>query len=653
MRWLLNLPLALLPLAAPVFAAPVLAAPVLLAPARPDLLAEKAPAELSGSKTIRLSETRGAETLVVGKRASAGLRVAVPARPDSDGKKKLPADGWFLVVEADLLKAKADAEVWVRWKDASTEWTAIDWSAIDEDPAEGATPPAAAESGAPPIPGRAPASALAGRVLAFIPLPDGAARELDLEFENRGRKITVRAARVMRFHGAPSRAMRGKANGPFGPDQIGCGMLGFTALTEHQHTAFNLIDVRADGPAAAAGLERGDLVLAVSGKPLGRSSLAPGWDWFERSHEAALGRAIEGALEDGQPAVKLTYLRPSDGAAPPLRTATIALPFEGPIGPRFPLSGPGADRFRGDLLSWTLGHQKRNGSWPGTDAVNPALGALALLGTGDEQHLEAVKRSLDRLMKLNPSPSQMTGLAYWTIAFQGMLLCEYHLRTGDESVLPWVEEAVRWLPTTTHECKWGMQAFGHGPDGLPYDNKALMAPAAHLLVFDALARRAGVESRIWEHIEPYVRHSWSNPDDGGHGAMGYNASYRDKGEFWSRTGLCALAEVLREDRADLAPLLCVLMEERHPWMLNSHAYGEPGAVLGLLSLAVVKPKTFEEILPQWRWRFLCSWEPGYGLRYSTPHMGAPYLGEEAIVNLAYLLLLSTENDGLLMSTTPR
>ena len=44
---------------------------------------------------------------------------------------------------------------------------------------------------------------------------------------------------------------------------------------------------------------------------------------------------------------------------------------------------------------------------------------------------------------------------------------------------------------------------------------------------------------------------------------------------------------------------------------------------------------------------------GYGLRYSTPHMGAPYLGEEAVVNLAYLLLLSTENDGLVMSSGGR
>jgi hypothetical protein len=176
-----------------------------------------------------------------------------------------------------------------------------------------------------------------------------------------------------------------------------------------------------------------------------------------------------------------------------------------------------------------------------------------------------------------------------------------------------------------------------------------MAPAAHLLVLDALARRCGLDSRIWEHIEPYVRHAWSNPDDGGHGAMGYNGSYRDKGEFWSRTGLVALAEVLRGDAAGMAPHLCVLMEERHPWMLNSHAYGEPGAALGLLSLAVVKPAAFEEILPLYRWRFLSAWEPGHGLRYTTPHMGAPYMGGESIVNLAYLTLFAARERGLVIA----
>jgi hypothetical protein len=54
-------------------------------------------------------------------------------------------------------------------------------------------------------------------------------------------------------------------------------------------------------------------------------------------------------------------------------------------------------------------------------------------------------------------------------------------------------------------------------------------------------------------------------------------------------------------------------------------------------------------MPKWRWRFLSSWEPGFGLRYSTPHMGAPYMGQESIVNLAYAVLCAVENRGLVVA----
>jgi hypothetical protein len=99
----------------------------------------------------------------------------------------------------------------------------------------------------------------------------------------------------------------------------------------------------------------------------------------------------------------------------------------------------------------------------------------------------------------------------------------------------------------------------------------------------------------------------------------------------------------------MAKHLCLFMEERHTYMLNSHAYGEPGAALGLLGLAMADRPAFERILPKWRWRFLNAWQPGYGLRWSTPHMGSPYMGEDEIVNLAYALLSGVENKGLVMA----
>jgi hypothetical protein len=449
---------------------------------------------------------------------------------------------------------------------------------------------------------------------------------------------------VERFHHAPTRKLVGKANGHLGPDLLASGALGFTGLTEHKHRAFSILDVRADGPAARAGLAVGDLVVAVEGAPLAPSSIAPGWDWFERSHEATLGRALEAAWGAGRDSLTLTVWR--DGATEEL---TLTFTFPAALDGGFPLEGPLAAALHADLLRWTVAHQRDNGSWPGTDAVNPMLGGLALLGTRDPAHVPAIERCVAFLRKKNPKPSEMSGLAYWPLSFQGMLFCELYLARGDEDLLPWIEEAAAWLPTTTHTCKWGMQAFGHGPSGLPYDNKALMACTAHLLVFDALARRCGVESRVWEHIQEYVVHSWSDPEAGGHGAMGYNGSYKDKNEFWSRSGLTAMATALRGESGTMRERLCVIMEERHPWMLNSHAYGEPGAALGLMGLAVAHPPSFEAVLPLYRWRFLNAWEPGFGLRYSTPHMGAPYMGGESILNLSYAVLFSAARGGLVIT----
>jgi len=554
-------------------------------------------------------------------------RVTVPAAP---APEKVPSGGWFGLVTID---------------DAGTEGQgSLDLAAYA---AEGSVPLVKETFATEQVSDR-------GRVRVLIPAADFAplaGSSLRLELSGRGPvQLRLDDLTVQRFHVAPTKKLVGKANGKLGPDLLGIGAFGFTGLTEHHGNAFSILDVGKEGPAARAGLKKGDVVVDLEGEPLPSSSIAPGWEWFRESHEAMFGRAIESALFEGRREVKVTVLRPDAGGAT-FETLELSLevPFTTAPGERFPLAGTLAGELRADLIGWTARNQKEDGSWPGTGAVNPAMAGLALLGTHDPRYAEQIRRCVDWILARNPKPSEMKGLAFWTIAFHGMFLAEYHLASGDERVLPWITEALEWLPSTTHESKWGMQGFGHGPDGLPYGNKGLMAPCAHLLVFDALGRRCGVDSKVWEHIEPYVVHSWSDPDKEGHGGMGYNASYKDKGEFWSRTGLVALAAALRGDTGRMHLPLCLFMGERHPWMLNSHAYGEPGAALGLVSLAVAHRPTFEEILPQWKWRFLAAWEPGFGLRYSTPHMGAPYMGGEAIINPSYALLMAVENRGLVMT----
>ena len=471
----------------------------------------------------------------------------------------------------------------------------------------------------------------------------GAPLVVRLEVEGTAR-IVLDDLRFDRFHDEPDRPLVGKPNGKNGPDLLASGALGFTGLTEHEKTAFSILLIRKGGAAEKAGLRRSDLVVAVEGVPFAPSSLAAGRAWFEKSQEARLGRAIEQALVAGRREIVLTVLRDKGPV-----DLTCRLPLSSAFADTFPYDDL-AGRLQKDLLSWVAEAQKKNGAWPGSSAVNPFLAGLALLGTRDRSHRKALKQLVSWMLKTNPTAADTTGFSFWSIAFQGIFLCEYHLATGDKQALAWIEDAIAWLPSTTHESKWGMQAFGHSPKGLPYDNKALMAPCAHLLVFEALAEICGVKSQVWKHLEPYVMHSWSDPrKKGGHGGMGYNGSHKDKAEFWSRTGLVALALKLRGHHKRMQEALTGIMVERHPWMLNSHAYGEPGAALGLIGLAAVDPKGFSQVMQAWRWRFLNAWEPGFGLRYSSPHMGSPYMGEEEIVNPAYALLFSLREQGLVLT----
>lgn len=555
----------------------------------------------------------------------------VPKAPET----KLPADGWYLMFAVDALGVEGEYA-------GKLVLTISEPGKKPKQLAQGSvavTAAAAKEAPLPPL--RRAWARLSEADCARL-----AGKQVTVEVTAEGGAVVLDDLRCEHFHKAPSRELLGKENGVLGPDLLQNGPLGLTALTEHLHAGLSVIDVRPEGACAKAGLKAGDLIVAVDGNPFVRPSVDAGVEWFEGSHEAVLGRTALAAMEEKarKGAFTITVLRPDGLKDLKLKPELPALP-----GKDMPLDDKAGKLMYADMLAWIEKNQGGDGFWPACHDVNTPIAALALLGTRDRKYQKQIKAAVDALLREHPDPTKMTGLAYWGMAFKGMLFCEYHLATGDPRTLEWVKAAMEWLPTTTHKSSWGMPAFGHGPDGLPYEDKALMAPCAHLLVFDALARRCGVKSKVWEHIEPYVLHSWSDPAQGGHGGMGYNASCKDESEFWSRSGLVALALHLRNDKPQMRDALAAFMAKRHQWMLNSHAYGEPGGALGLLALGVAAPEHFKKVMAEWRWRFAAGWEPGFGLRYSTPHMGAPYMGQEEIINPAYALLWSLDGKGLVMA----
>lgn len=445
--------------------------------------------------------------------------------------------------------------------------------------------------------------------------------------------VVIGTTRLERLHTLPSSKLFGRSNGGLGPDKLGAGLLGFDALTEHQQTTLPVMTVRKGSPASRAGLEEGDVILAVSGKPLPVNDLAPGWNWFERSHEAVLGRETERALQAGSNKLVLTVLR--DGAPADLQ---VELKRNRAFTTMNPADDPAAAALLDDCLRFLIDNQRDDGSWSG-DMIRTCYSALALLATGESKYHGKVRKAVRWAQDKYKKPDNYGNLGFWAGAYAGILYSEWHLATGDKTVLKNLDELRDWVVAGQHQSIWDVPALGHGPSGLPYGDKALVAPTCHLLVYEALAQRCGMKSEIWEFTLPYMEMAWSDPKDGGHGALGYNRSYKDTEEFWSRSGLFAIACHLRGERPDMRDAMTSFMTEHHPWIRNSHAYGEPGGSLGLLGLNLARPEAYRSIIRDYAWWFSLAWEPGYGLRFTTPHMGAPYMGEDDLINATYALVL--------------
>lgn len=172
----------------------------------------------------------------------------------------------------------------------------------------------------------------------------------------------------------------------------------------------------------------GDMIVGVQGRPFATPHTF-GFDWNKAAktgYEGPLmdvGNAIEES--EGKDGVLTLVVKRGDKAVP----VKLQLRPLGRFSATYPYNCPKSDRLYleiGEYLSRTANE------WAG-GGVTAAAGGLALLSSGQPRYLTAAERAARSLSRLNPlDPGNLNN---WNLVYAGIFLSEYHLATGDASVL--------------------------------------------------------------------------------------------------------------------------------------------------------------------------------------------------------------------------
>lgn len=311
------------------------------------------------------------------------------------------------------------------------------------------------------------------------------------------------------------------------PD-FGVGPTGIVARIEAGHDVL-VASIAPGSPAAGAGLAVGDVVLVAEGLEVARS--------FDP--RVPLGRAI--GLAEVEGLLDLEVRRGEESLE-----VTIELEPLGAYGAGWPLGCAKSAAIIEGAVEYVLASQQEDGAYvfgserPERDGLKGCLAGLFLLSTGSDAHLDAVRR---QVLPLAEKVRERPTTSNWHLGYQGILLAEYHLRTGDERVLPGLESLCDQAVSAQAAGGWG-----HG--GIPgpgYVQSGLMSSAGvPVLTTLLLAAECGIEvdrRALREAVRFFYRMV-------GHGCVPYGDH---RSELWwsntnGRNGMLACALALSEQR---------------------------------------------------------------------------------------------------------
>ncbi len=285
----------------------------------------------------------------------------------------------------------------------------------------------------------------------------------------------------------------------------------------------------------------GDVILGVGGKP------------FSYDPRTEFGKALTSA-ESEAGGGKLTLIRWRAGKA---EVVVVKLPVLGSYGATAPYNCPKSKRILEQgckALAARIADPSYSRS-PNQDPITRSLNALALLAGGNPAYLPLVKKEAQWASDYSEDAMQT-----WHYGYVIMLLSEYVMATGDDSVMP----GLRRLALEAAHGQSAVGSWGHRfalPDGRLGGYGMMNSPGLPLTISLVMARAAGVKDPaldraielsarlvrfyIGKGAVPYGdHHPWiENHDDNGKCGMAavlFNLLGEVKGaEFFSRMSIAS------------------------------------------------------------------------------------------------------------------
>lgn len=206
---------------------------------------------------------------------------------------------------------------------------------------------------------------------------------------------------------------------------------------------FQVVSIDQESPADGL-LMLGDLVIGANGTKFGPDA----------DPRMTLGNAIGEAEATGQP-LKLTVRR--EGRK---RKVKIDLPAIGPYSPTWPAKCTKSAHILDTACRQLRNAQVPNGAVITDGNMGTFLTGLLLLASGDPAYLDSARRAAYNAASIDYREMHYKN---WGLGYGGVLLAEYYLSTGDDSVLESLAGITEILSDGQMKCgSWGHNSPGAG-----------------------------------------------------------------------------------------------------------------------------------------------------------------------------------------------